>query len=103
MRKILTSIVLMILMAISAVGQTIDVVSIEESTTDLQARTNPRRDLNGDLCALISLNRVGSSGYCWSCSPAGEDAYYLDFGGGSITPLNSSGRAYGLSVRCIRE
>ena len=51
-----------------------------------------------------SLNRVGSSGYCWSCSPAGEDAYYLEFGGGgSVTPFNSSSRAYGLSVRCIRE
>ena len=55
MRKLLTSITILVLMTISAVGQTIDVVSIEESTTDLQARTNPRRDLNGDLCALVKV------------------------------------------------
>lgn len=52
------------------------------------------------------LGSVGSSGYFWSCSPAEgsfSPAYYLYISNGSVTQSNSNGRAYGYSVRCVRE
>lgn len=56
MKRFLICMTLLLLLGATwASGQTIDVVSIEEATTDLQARTNPRVDLNGDLCALVKV------------------------------------------------
>ena len=53
------------------------------------------------------LDYVGNSGYCWSASPRGDDsdsARSLYFNGnGSVLPLSSAYRAYGLSVRCVQE
>ena len=50
------------------------------------------------------LNYVGSSGYYWSAAPASAaSAYYLYFGAGVVNPLNNINRAYGFSVRPVRE
>ena len=54
-----------------------------------------------------SLDNVGNNGYYWSappCSTFGYLAYYLGFSSlGSVSPLNSSSRAIGYSVRCLQE
>ncbi len=55
---------------------------------------------SGDLVGGVD------SGHYWSCSAYGTDntsAGYLGFGSGGVTPLNSTYRAHGLSVRCIRS
>ena len=50
------------------------------------------------------LNGVGSYGYYWSAAPASAaSAYYLYFGAGVVNPLNNINRAYGFSVRPVRE
>ena len=51
-----------------------------------------------------SLDKVLTSGYCWSCSPYDiTTAYVLGFGSGdSILPSFKNFRAYGYSVRCQR-
>ena len=50
------------------------------------------------------LDGVGSRGRFWSASPFIYDAYYLGFGSnGYVSPSSTIGRAYGHSVRCIKE
>ncbi len=47
---------------------------------------------------------VGSIGYCWSASPYSSNGYYLDFSSGNVNPSSyGATRAYGFSVRCVRE
>ena len=57
-----------------------------------------RRDSDG------GLSSVGSCGYYWSASPSSYRAcglYFYDFG--SVFPSDDSVRAYGQSVRCLKE
>lgn len=51
---------------------------------------------NGDLY-------VGDSGSCWSASPADYRAYSMNINAYGINPSSSSSRAFGDSVRCIKE
>ncbi len=51
---------------------------------------------NGDLY-------VGDSGSCWSASPADHRAYSMDINAYGIYPSSSSSRAFGYSVRCIKD
>jgi uncharacterized protein (TIGR02145 family) len=44
----------------------------------------------------------GGYGYYWSSTPGGDNASYLFFGTGNAF-TSSNTRAYGLSVRCVRE
>lgn len=51
-----------------------------------------------------SLRAVGSYGYWWSCTPYSSEAYdlyltYRDY----VRPSDDDYRAYGLSVRCLKE
>ena len=47
---------------------------------------------------------VGDYGSCWSASPYNHSAYSMDISAdGAVRPSDSSSRAYGLSVRCIKE
>jgi uncharacterized protein (TIGR02145 family) len=51
-----------------------------------------------------SLNDVGSFGYFWSSTVGGGSARFLIFGNSSIdTDLSWSIRAYGHSVRCLKD
>ena len=51
-----------------------------------------------------SLSFVGSLGYYWSASPFSDVAYDLSFNyGGYVNPSYGINRAYGCSVRCLRE
>jgi uncharacterized protein (TIGR02145 family) len=49
-----------------------------------------------------SLNFVGTYGFCWSSTVNGVDSHYLFFSSGGAL-MSSSGRAYGLSVRCLKD
>ena len=50
------------------------------------------------------LHDVGYGGNYWSASPYGYSAFGLSFNYyGDVSPSNSSGRAYGYSVRCLQE
>ena len=52
------------------------------------------------------LANTSSNGYYWSSSPnygGNHSAGYLHFYSGSVYPLNSNYRAYGFSVRCVRD
>ena len=50
------------------------------------------------------LGNVGYSGFYWSASPSGYSAYYLYFNNdGDVEPSYRYDRAFGYSVRCIRE
>ena len=49
---------------------------------------------------------TSSNGYCWSSSPYYGGVSYaggLGFYSGSVYPPNSCYRAYGFSVRCVRD
>ncbi len=47
---------------------------------------------------------VGDSGSCWSASPYNHSAYIMGISAdGAVRPSISSSRAYGFSVRCIKE
>ena len=46
---------------------------------------------------------VGDSGSCWSASPADYRAYSMNINAYGIYPSSSSSRAFGYSVRCIKE
>ncbi len=51
-----------------------------------------------------SLEEVGNFGYYWSCTPNGNNAYSWYFSSyGYVYPSSSNNRAYGLSVRCLKE
>ena len=49
-----------------------------------------------------ALSNAGSGGYCWSSTVAGINARYLYFSSGYAT-VNSYDRAFGFSVRCIKD
>jgi uncharacterized protein (TIGR02145 family) len=49
-----------------------------------------------------SLNNVGSSGYYWSSTVNGTNANYLSFSSSNAS-INNNTRAYGFSVRCIKD
>lgn len=46
---------------------------------------------------------VGSNGYYWSATVTGRDAYNLHFTSNYFRPSYISNRAYGFSVRCVRD
>jgi hypothetical protein len=51
-----------------------------------------------------SIFSVGTNGYYWSSSVSGtttSNSRYLVFGGGPT--LSDLGRAYGMSVRCVKD
>jgi uncharacterized protein (TIGR02145 family) len=50
-----------------------------------------------------ALSNVGSNGAYWSFSPAGVGGYNLLFYSGSVNPSSNGNRAYGFSVRCIKN
>ena len=56
------------------------------------------RDLNDG-----SLGNVGITGGYWSASPVGDQAHSLFFTNFSVIPSGGDYRAYGISVRCLRE
>ena len=49
------------------------------------------------------LGSVGSYGYYWSSTVNGVFAYYPYFSATNVFPANSSYRAYGWSVRCLKD
>ena len=54
------------------------------------------------LSSSGSLNAVGSSGSYWSSTVSGTNANFLDFYS-SLAILNFLNRAYGISVRCLKD
>ena len=50
-----------------------------------------------------SMNNVGSWGNVWSSSTSGSYASGMYFGSGAADWYSSGNRAYGLSVRCMRD
>jgi uncharacterized protein (TIGR02145 family) len=58
-------------------------------------------------CALGTLSYTGKSGNYWSASPyssSNDYASYLEFNSVNVSLSNNSGfRAYGFSVRCVKE
>ncbi len=52
-----------------------------------------------------AVTGVASEGDCWSSSPFSGHVYagYLRFDSGGVYPLNNNSRAFGFSVRCVRE
>ncbi len=52
-----------------------------------------------------ALTRVGSEGDYWSSAPTGGSAYagYLSFHSSYVYPFFNFNRAYGFTVRCVRE
>ncbi|HOI97932.1 MAG TPA: FISUMP domain-containing protein, partial [Candidatus Pacearchaeota archaeon] len=53
--------------------------------------------------ASASLANRGSSGYYWSGSPSGADAASLYFTSAAVDPAYTLYRAYGFSVRCVKD
>lgn len=49
------------------------------------------------------LINVGNNGYYWSGTPVGNRGYGLDFYSSNMHPINSNGRSFGFSVRCVAE
>jgi len=49
-----------------------------------------------------TLNNVGSNGYYWSSTVSGTNARNLNFNSGGAN-MNTNNRAYGFSVRCIKD
>jgi len=49
-----------------------------------------------------SLNTVGSDGYYWSSTGNGANARFLDLNG-SFAVMSTLNRAYGFSVRCLKD
>ena len=56
-----------------------------------------RNNSNGLLC------NQGSYGYYWAASPHSTNAYYLYFLSGGANPAANNIRAYGFSVRCVKD
>ncbi len=50
-----------------------------------------------------SLSFVGSNGYYWSATVSGAYARFLVFNNAGTTGGNSNNRAYGYSVRCLKD
>lgn len=61
---------------------------------------------SNDLGYCAKLANTSSNGYYWSSSPY-YGGYYsagcLYFRSGSVNPLNNFSRAFGFSVRCVRD
>jgi uncharacterized protein (TIGR02145 family)/prepilin-type N-terminal cleavage/methylation domain-containing protein len=49
------------------------------------------------------LNSLGSYGFYWSSSPVGVYAYFLYFYSTAVYPAHGNYRAYGFSVRCVKD
>jgi uncharacterized protein (TIGR02145 family) len=49
------------------------------------------------------LGNVGGAGYYWSSSVLDPFAYYLSFNSFSVSSVTNGSRAYGFSVRCIKN
>ncbi|MFA5643469.1 MAG: FISUMP domain-containing protein, partial [Candidatus Paceibacterota bacterium] len=50
-----------------------------------------------------ALSNRGSTGSYWSSSPSGTEASNLAFNSGVVTPAGIGNRAYGFSVRCVKD
>jgi uncharacterized protein (TIGR02145 family) len=50
-----------------------------------------------------SLNGLGSGGYYWSSSVSGPGALNLYFTASSVNPATTNPRAYGFTVRCVKD
>jgi uncharacterized protein (TIGR02145 family) len=50
-----------------------------------------------------SLNYQGSNGYCWSSSVSGTIASHLYFTATTVNPATADYRAYGFTVRCLKD
>ena len=50
-----------------------------------------------------AVSSEGSGGHCWSGSVSGTNARYLFFSSSATYPDNTSNRAYGFSVRLIKN
>jgi hypothetical protein len=59
--------------------------------------TGNRRCTDGTICIIDSY------GYYWSASPCSDYAFNLCFYDSKVYPLHNSYRAYGFSVRCVKE
>lgn len=58
------------------------------------------------LRACATSIAASSFGFYWSSSPyygGNNNAGYLAFYSGYVHPLNNNSRAYGFSVRCVRD
>ena len=53
--------------------------------------------------STAALDYQGTYGSYWSSSPSGTNAFYLDFDSASVYPAYSNNRAYGFSVRCVKD
>jgi hypothetical protein len=49
-----------------------------------------------------SFANVGTFGYYWSSTVSGTNSRFLDFARG-FANMNANGRAYGFSVRCLKD
>jgi uncharacterized protein (TIGR02145 family) len=50
-----------------------------------------------------SLSSLGALGYYWSSSVSGTAALYFNFNASSVTPATASNRAFGFTVRCVKD
>ena len=50
-----------------------------------------------------SLSSQGSIAYYWSSSPLTSSSYYMFFQSNAVTLTNYYARAYGFSVRCLKN
>ncbi|MFA7152099.1 MAG: FISUMP domain-containing protein, partial [Candidatus Paceibacterota bacterium] len=50
-----------------------------------------------------ALYSRGGVGYYWSSSPSGTSASILFFNSGGVHPADTDYRAYGFSVRCVKD
>ncbi len=50
-----------------------------------------------------ALGSQGSYGFYWSSSPNGTDSYYLGFTASGVGPAGDVNRAFGFSVRCVKD
>jgi uncharacterized protein (TIGR02145 family) len=48
-----------------------------------------------------ALPLEGTSGYYWSSTPSGANAFGLGFYGGTVSPTGTNNRSHGFSVRCV--
>ena len=53
--KFLSFILLGVMSTFNCLGQEVIIKNFEEKLSDLQARTNPRTDRNGNPCALVKV------------------------------------------------
>ena len=50
-----------------------------------------------------AYNNQGSFGYYWASSPTGTYGYHVTLSATQVYPANSYNRAYGFSVRCLKN